>query len=369
MKHILIVVWGGVHVGGVQKLLLDLLSRMDRRELDVDLYGFGTVESEEMLRGFSGLGVRALLGGQDAFRALYVASDLRRIMNEKRYDVVHCNTGGLELTAITMLAAWMHRVPVRIAHAHGAKSFDRPYIRRERLYQWINRCCSVKRLACSRAAAEHLFGKSGANSAVLIQNGIDTEKFRFDAAVRGQVRRIYGLEDALVVGHVGRFDRLKNHAFLLDVFAEVLRREQSARLLLVGDGALLSACREKAARLGVDAKVIFAGTSDRVWELYQAMDVFAFPSVSEGLGIAAIEAQACGLPVVCADAVPPEAQVTAAFEQLSLRDPPARWSEAVLAAAKANTDRSDCSEQVRAAGYDISSSAERLCRIYHGARK
>ena len=97
------------------------------------------------------------------------------------------------------------------------------------------------------------------------------------------------------------------------------------------------------------------------------MDVFLFPSVCEGLGIVAIEAQTCGLPVVCADTVPPEAQVTADFLQLSLQESPARWSEAILAAAEANTARVDRSPETRAAGYDISDSVEQLGRIYRGA--
>ena len=371
MKNLLLVKAADICYGGVSVLFYQLLELMDREQLHVDLYTYGGVEAQELYRQYCDLGVNVILGGHPKYHAREVAADLNRLMRDTKYDIVHCNTGQLEMTAITMSVAFLHRVPLRIAHSHTTNlSGVQRYGKRARLYQNTIALLSNCRLGCSEAALEHLFGQRGARKASVLKNGIDSAKYVYDPALRRAVReRLHIPPDAVVVGHVGRFAPQKNHDFLLDVFAEVLRREPRAHLLLVGDGNLLPACREKAGRLGVDSQVTFAGASDRAWEYYQAMDAFLFPSICEGLGIVAVEAQACGLPVVCADTVPPEAQVTAAFEQLSLQESPAHWSEVILSAAKSNSVRSDRSPEIRAAGYDISDSAAQLSRIYLGANQ
>lgn len=112
-----------------------------------------------------------------------------------------------------------------------------------------------------------------------------------------------------MIGHVGRFSPEKNHLFLLEVFAGYLRSDPAARLLLVGDGAMQEQIRQRAEALGLGEKVIFAGRTDRVERYYAAMDVFAMPSVFEGFGLAAAEAQANGLPCVLSDRVPELADI------------------------------------------------------------
>ena len=125
--------------------------------------------------------------------------------------------------------------------------------------------------------------------------------------------RQYGVEapiDIIPSGmDLGRFSPEKNHLFLLEVFAGYLRSDPAARLLLVGDGAMQEQIRRRAEALGLGEKVIFAGRTDRVERYYAAMDVFAMPSVFEGFGLAAAEAQANGLPCVLSDRVPELADI------------------------------------------------------------
>lgn len=369
MRRILLVKWGGIELwGGITVLLMNLLRHMERQDLDVDLYVFGKIKAEEIRQRFSELGVHIICGDHDPYDPREIASDLHAIMKQKRYDVVHCNTGGLELTAITMLTAWMHRVPVRIAHSHNSKPDEHPYSRRERLYQRINRSLSTVRLCCSEAAGEHLFGRAGAKRSAVLKNGIEPEQYRYDAAVREELRRELGVQDAFVLGHVGRFERQKNHAFLLDVFAAVHAKRENAVLLLIGVGSLMQEMQEKAVRLGLEGSVLFLGSTDRVSDYLQAMDAFVFPPIYEGLGIAAIEAQAADLSVICADTVPREARVTSRFVPVSLQCSADRWSDVILQEAESRQPRVDRTAELRAAGYDINSSAERLFRIYQGLR-
>jgi glycosyltransferase involved in cell wall biosynthesis len=173
------------------------------------------------------------------------------------------------------------------------------------------------------------------------------------------------LNDHFVVGHVGRFEEQKNHSFLLDVFSELHRQNSEAVLLLAGDGELRKAMEQKAKRLGIADAVRFLGIYANVSELYQAMDVFVLPSLFEGLGIVAIEAQCAGLPVVASDQVPSEANITQNVEYLPLQFPAQKWAIQIL--QKQNLGRLDMSAKIREAGYDITAEAVRveklLCQI------
>ena len=155
----------------------------------------------------------------------------------------------------------------------------------------------------------------------------------------------------------GRYSRQKNQRFLLYVFAELRKRFPQSRLLLVGDGEERTALCQLAAKLHVEDGVIFYGNSTQVEKLYWAMDVFAFPSLFEGLGIVAIEAQAAGLPVLCSERVPDEAFILPSAVRMSLDDGVERWVEALLSCATDRTDRSHCADDVRRAGYHADDAA------------
>ena len=146
------------------------------------------------------------------------------------------------------------------------------------------------------------------------------DRFQFDSAVRKNARHELSLDGKYVLGHVGRLCYQKNQEFLLDVFARVVKQRPDTILLLVGEGEDRPILEEKAQRLGVADKVCFYGFCADVSKLYQAMDIFVFPSRFEGLGIAAVEAQAVGLPVVCSMDVPNEARITDHVTALKLEN-------------------------------------------------
>jgi glycosyltransferase involved in cell wall biosynthesis len=143
--------------------------------------------------------------------------------------------------------------------------------------------------------------------------------------------------DAFVIGHVGRFDEQKNHLFLVEIAAEVAKREPKMRLLLVGDGLLRPKIEQKIAQLGLTDRTIFAGSRHDVPRLMlSAMDVFLFPSLYEGLGLVLIEAQAAGLPCIFSDVVPEEADlVKPLIRRFSLSEPASVWADAILAERRA----------------------------------
>ena len=133
-----------------------------------------------------------------------------------------------------------------------------------------------------------------------------------------------------MIGHVGRFVEQKNHSFLLDVFDQMYKIDNNVKLLLLGDGPLLPKIEEKAKKLGVKDKVIFAGSKMNVWNYYSMMDLFIFPSLYEGLGMTAIEAQANGLYCIVSDNITKEVMATNNIEFMSTQQSPKLWAEEAM---------------------------------------
>lgn len=188
-------------------------------------------------------------------------------------------------------------------------------------------------LGCSTDACKYVFGPSCMEDSrcSILCNGFDVKAFSFSRADRDSIRREYGIEDRLVVGHVGRFEEQKNHSQMIEQFAALHRIRPDAVLLLVGRGSLMNDIKDKCAALGITEAVIFAGAQKKPAPFLSAMDIFLFPSLYEGLGSALIEAQANGLHVVTsAGVVPRDIDVTGNASFVALTDPPEIWAEEIL---------------------------------------
>ncbi|MBP5247488.1 MAG: glycosyltransferase [Fibrobacter sp.] len=241
-----------------------------------------------------------------------------RIFRKGRYDVVHSHLDWF-MNGYVCFLAMLAGVKKRIAHHHQAYS------------KWGFLCFTLRMpcklfathwLACGEAAAVNGWGKNAVkkNKVKILPNAIDSERFKFCESARREVRAKYGIaDDDFVVGHVGRFYPQKNHTFLIDVFAELYKKKSSAKLLLLGDGPLQEQVKQKVNSLGLSNAVIFVGLQKDTAPFYSAMDVFAFPSLWEGLPLTLVEAQYCGLPCVVSHTVTKEVVVSKAFEFFDLK--------------------------------------------------
>ena len=197
----------------------------------------------------------------------------------------------------------------------------------------------------------------------ILANAVDTASYIYSPKVSDQVRRQLNLTEKLVVGHVGRFNPQKNHEFLIDVFHEIAKRDPNAQLLLVGDGDGIQSIREKAIACGIENKITFAGVRSDVSDLMQAMDVFVFPSLYEGLPVTLIEAQAAGLRCIISDTISRECVVSLGLvTSKSLADSPAEWAAHIIEQAKYT--RTDHTGEIRNHGYEITDAAKKLERFY-----
>lgn len=190
-------------------------------------------------------------------------------------------------------------------------------------------------------------GLIGGSPYRVIPNAIEVPNYRYDPQMSRQVRQELGLGDGLVVGHVGNANPAKNHPFLLEIFAALHQKRPDARLILVGGGT--ERFRAKARSLGVEDAVLFAGVRKDVPRMLQAMDVFVFPSLYEGLGIVLVEAQSAGLPCVVSDTIPTDAYLTDLVFLKKLSASPEEWADAIL--ARRNTPRTDHSAEIAALLY------------------
>lgn len=294
--------------------------------------------------------------------------ELTKIVKEQRYDFVHVHQDG---AFAHLLIYWVTKKYVDrfIVHAHSTSMGSDPV--KERLHRTLRPFLKGDKmicLACSKDAAEWQFPTSviADKRYTVIKNGIDIEKFVFNSGTRHVVRKQLGLEKNFAVGHVGRLAYAKNHEFLINTFAEVKKSCPDAVLLLIGGESgenMGDKLKEQVCSLGLAESVIFYGNTDRVNELYQAMDCFVFPSRYEGLGIVAIEAQAAGLKTLCSDSVPEEAKITELLEYMPLAAGAEKWAEKILT-YNDGYERKNMAQQIREAGYDIKMSAKQVEDIY-----
>lgn len=344
--------------GGLETMLMNYYRQMDRSRVQFDflVHRDFRADYDDEIEALGGRIYRLprlvpwSRSYQNALNAFFA--------EHPEYRIVHVHQDCL--SGVILQAAQRNGVPVRIAHSHSSsQDKDLKYPVKLFYRRQIPRY-ATELFACSREAGDWMF--PGAEYRVL-NNAIPAEEYRFSAEQRTAARRELGIaEQDLLVGHVGRFSPAKNHVGLLEIFAAVRDREPRAKLLLVGDGELRGEIEAKIAALGLSDSVLLTGIRSDVSMLLQAMDVFVFPSLYEGLPVTLVEAQAAGLPCLISDRVPMECRLTEPVQQLPLGSGAEVWAERILAAAK--TPRADTSAQIAAAGYDIVRNAEWLQNHY-----
>ena len=368
MKPIRVLVVGmTATAGGVENFLMAYCSRMDPRRIRFDF--LTRYEDAAYPEGRRALGTTYVIPRRSEDPVKYYR-EIRAFFeaHARSYDVIWDNECMFsDMTPLKMAAEY--GIPVRIAHSHNPQNVDPSLAGKGRgalhraQRRTLARYANVL-WACTEESARWACPSMDLPF-TLIPHAIDAEDCRFDEDVRREVRAHYGLSDCLVVGHVGRLAYQKNHAFLLEAFARLHQREPRARLVLTGDGPNLLSLEARAVALGIEDEVLFLGQRDDVPRLLQAFDLFAMPSHFEGLGMAAVEAQAAGLPCLLSDAFPRAAAITADVAFLSPEDPDL-WAERMLDVLQGLQERvrPDTLGEITRAGYGMSEASERLAQRF-----
>ena len=267
------------------------------------------------------------------------------------YGIVHGHIGS---TASIYLSAAKRYGVFTIAHSHS--SFSGWNIR-TMLYKTISyatRYVADYFFACSTDAALDRFGINVVNGSHfhIVPNSINSRDYIYTDKRMNILRQKYGISSkTLVIGHVGRFCKVKNHIFVLYIFKEILVRNTNSLLLLAGDGPLKHEMKDLAERLGIRKQVKFLGVRTDINDLMCLMDVFIFPSLYEGLPVALVEAQASGLPAVISDHIPKDSiLIPELIKVMNLNESYSEWAAETLKAA--DIERKDQSGLIKKKGFD-----------------
>lgn len=351
--------------GGVQSLIMSFYRNVDRSKIQFDFVVQDNVPHhfDDEIESLGGrihsvprMTTRSVKEFSEAFGQI--------LEDNPDYQIVHAHQNWLNI--IPLRVAKKYRVPIRISHSHGAYS-ARSFLRRVQrsLFQKSIGFYATDFLACSNVAGVWLYGKRFMTDgrAMVVHNAIDIDKFRFDENIRHELRKKHQIGSKThVLISVGRLDLGKNHGFLIDVFEEYQKLNDDSVLILAGDGPLRSVLERQVDEMGLGQKVLFLGMITNVHEYLSATDLFVFPSVSEGLGIALIEAQTNGLPSVVSEGIPKEADVANTAVFCGLSDPPSEWAKCIYELK--DVYRTDYLLSVRNAGYDIKREVSRLENYY-----
>lgn len=356
---------GIMNRGGAETMIMNLYRHIDRSKVQFDFVENSSepaVFDEEILS----LGGRIFrcphYNGKNHFTYVKWWNDFFKA-HPKEYPIVH---GHLGSTASIYLSVAKKYGAYAIAHSHSSGTDHSLHANLYQIMSYNTRNVADYFFACSEVAGKDRFGSkvtSGSHYAVL-NNAIDVNRFSYDLSVRVAVRDELGIEqDQLVVGHVGRFTKEKNHEFILKIFSELKKMDSNARLLMIGDGTLRTHIMQMAEQASLSSDVIFTGVRSDVERLMQAMDVFVLPSLYEGLPVTMVEAQAAGLPCIISDKVPPECILTEGLvDVMPLSASPETWAEKIL--AKRAIPRTDRRAEIAARGFDITTEAVKLQEFY-----
>lgn len=344
--------------GGLESMLMNYYRHIDREEVQFDflVHRQERAAFDDEIESLGGRIYR--LPRLVPWSKNYLAALNRFFDEHSEHKIVHVHQDCL--SSVILKVAAQHNVPVRVAHSHSANQDKNLKYPIKLWYKRVIPKYATNLFACGKGAGDWMFGGA---SYQIINNAIDVVACAYNPTKCQEMRRQLGLENEFTIGHVGRFNQPKNHPFLLDIFAALLRREPKAVLLLVGGGEDMTKIQAKAQALGVAEHVRFLGIRSDVADLMQAMDVFVFPSLYEGLPVTMVEAQAAGLPCIISDKVPPECILTEGLvDVLPLSAEPEIWAAKIL--EKKNLPRTDRRSKIAAHGFDITTEAVKLQEFY-----
>ena len=336
MRRVLAGVIGDGKAGGVDKYLLNYWESVSEDGVQID---FLTNKIDEGLkerleaRGSRLLEIASLRNPVRQYR------QVRKILRLGHYDAVYFNIS-TAIECVGAIAAKREGIEKRMIHSHSGGNNCESSLKRM-VYDFLHHVCrlflyryATHYYGCSQKAGEWLFPKRIVRSGrfQVVYNAVERARFAYDEEVRQEVRKELAIEGRFVIGNIAAFCYQKNHMFLLDIFAEVLKKREDAILLLAGEGPCFEEVKKKAGELHIDGSALFLGRREDAGRLYQAMDVFLLPSRFEGLPIVGVEAQSAGLPCILSDSITKEAAITKRCKFLSLKAEPRLWADAVIQA-------------------------------------
>lgn len=349
------------NLGGIESLLINVYRKIDKQKFQFDFISNGYSDYQKEL---SDMGAKIYQMPSIKHIKRYI-STFNKIL-DNNYDVIHFHKNSAANIIPLLIAKGHISHPKIIVHSHNSS----PSINKKSVlfFHHMNKpiinIVADKKIACSKRASMWMFNNYKKNVDI-INNGINTSKFRFSSLAREKIRQKYHIDDqTLVIGNVGRFSKQKNHTFIIKIFKNILEERPNAILFLIGTGKLENEVKKFTNKLNISQHVYFLGNKKNVADYLSAMDIFIMPSLFEGLPIAAVEAQASGVNVFVSKAITKELFLTNIIHSFSLKEDPKEIAREILYFKKP-IDRQKEVEAIRKAGYDLSNTVTRFQSVYY----
>ena len=338
--------------GGVGKVILNYFDQMPIEDYNVDIITQDFV-SKQYIEEYKDRNFKILKVPTKKESLFGNMKTLYKIMKREKYDIVHSH---MTLTNFfPLFIAKICGVKIRISHSHLAGKHSI----KSKILATLSNLVATDYFACGKDAGKFLFGK---RKFKVINNAIDLDRYRYSKKIRDEQRKKLKIaENEILIGHVGRFTEQKNHEFILDVFKQVHSSNKNTKLLLMGDGKLKKNIIEKSRKMDIYDSVIYTGAINDVAEKLQAIDLFILPSLFEGLCIAAIEAQANGLPCLFSNNVSRETAINDNIRFCDLNNSLMKWNDEIEQLLEIGRVSNDKLEQN---GFDIRKEASSLDSFY-----
>ena len=362
------VVGGPILSGGKKNLIMEYFRHIDKNQVQMDIIcndNSNAIPKEEI----ESLGGRVFI--VPSFEKLPAHTwALYKLFKSEKYDVVHAYNSTMNL--FPMFAAKMAGVKVRISESlsMAAKGESKTYIKNV-LKKFSHRFCNYY-MACGKDCGAWQFGEKALNNGkiAIFKTAINTDANAYNPVLREETRQKFGWQDKVVYGFIGRFEMQKNPLFLIDVMAEIRRRQDNAQFVIIGAGDMEKQMLQRIEQFGIRDSVAWLGRREDIQQFYNAFDAFLLPSLYEGLPVVGLESQSAGLPIFFSTAVTPEASACELGIYTPLSAGATIWAKKIIEETAKNMPiRRSHAQEVADAGFDSKVEADRMLKFYLNAAR
>ena len=298
------------------------------------------------------------------FRKKYIILMAKKYLNSY-IDIIHIHSGSIYTLYKVSKIAKKKGIKKVIVHSHATGIDNFKYRMIKKVSDMNIEKYADLFLACSKEAGLWKFPNELINKSnfLVIKNGISIEKYMFDLSKRNEYRKKFNLEGKNILCSIGRFAKEKNHLFTINVFEHYLKKDKNGFLVLVGgSGDLEEQIIEYIKNHNLNKYILILKNRNDINNILSMSDVFIMPSLWEGLGIAAIEAQVSGMPVLCSNNIPDEVKISKYFFKEEIELGPEKWANKIAELMKIK--RSIEYKKLLNNKYDIKNSAKIIEDIY-----
>lgn len=348
--------------GGVESVIMNYYRNIDKSKIQFDfLCNSEIVAYEDEILKMGGKIYRVTARSKNYKKFKSELNDFFK-QHAQEYSTIWVNLCSLA-NIDYLVYAKKYGIKYRIIHSHNSQNMDSKI---RGIIHKINRL-RINRFAtdfwsCSDEAANWFYSKKIINSDkyLLINNAIDTNKFKYNPAIREKIRKELCFNNSFIVGNVGRFHFQKNHKFMIEIFRNLLELRPDSKLVLLGKGSKEEEIRNLVKELKIEDKVVFLGERNDIQDIIQGMDVFLFPSLFEGLPLALVEAQANGLPILASkDVISSKVKMSKNLEFVSLDESAKFWANKLNNVNLKNMSKENI-EIIKQKGFDINTQVKLL---------